>query len=148
MPVTACELLYERVLPFYDALGVPVQAILTYNLERSHQGYLLSGRTPAQAYARHSGVRSHHRYWTMLPPSTYRRPPTLNSPPYRFSLEDPTVGEILDLYKPGILPDLSQQRAAAEVRGFQEVAQAYLGFPLLLLVFCRHCRAEYASLLN
>jgi transposase InsO family protein len=126
MPVTACDLLYERVLPFYDALGVPVKAILTdngrefcgrpeahpyelllavedvehrttkvrsprtngfvermnrtlldecfrvagrqtwyigideiqrdldvfmehYNLERSHQGYRLKGRTPAQA---------------------------------------------------------------------------------------------------
>jgi transposase InsO family protein len=126
MPVTACDLLYERVLPFYDALGVPVGAILTdngrefcgkphshpyelllalediehrntkvksprtngfvermnrtlldecfrvqgrqtwyieieeiqrdldrflsyYNLERSHQGYRLNGRTPAQA---------------------------------------------------------------------------------------------------
>ena len=31
MSVTACELLYERVLPFYDALDVPVQAILTDN---------------------------------------------------------------------------------------------------------------------
>jgi transposase InsO family protein len=126
MPITACDLLYERVLPFYDALGVPVEAVLTdngrefcgkpdshpyelllsmeniehrntrvrtprtngfvermnrtlldecfrvegrktwyvaieeiqrdldrflthYNLERSHQGYRLSGRTPAQA---------------------------------------------------------------------------------------------------
>jgi transposase InsO family protein len=126
MPITACDLLYERVLPFYDALGVPVKAILTdngrefcgkpeshpyellltiediehrntrvrsprtngfvermnrtlldecfrvkgrenfylaiheiqrdldefmgyYNLERSHQGYRLGGRTPAQA---------------------------------------------------------------------------------------------------
>lgn len=128
MPITACELLYARVLPFYDALGVPVKAILTdngrefcgrpdshpyelllglediehrntkvrsprtngfvermnrtlldecfrvkgretfyltideiqrdldefmahYNLERSHQGYRLGGRTPAQALA-------------------------------------------------------------------------------------------------
>jgi len=126
MPVTACDLLYERVLPFYEALGVSVQAILTdngrefcgkpeshpyelllaleqiehrntkvstprtngfvermnrtlldecfrvqgrqtwyieieeiqrdldrflvyYNLERTHQGYRLNGRTPAQA---------------------------------------------------------------------------------------------------
>lgn len=126
MPVTACDLLYERVLPFYEALGVPVGAILTdngrefcgrpeghpyelllaleniehrttrvrsprtngfvermnrtlldecfrvegrtkwyadiaeiqtdldrflehYNLERTHQGYRLAGRTPAQA---------------------------------------------------------------------------------------------------
>ena len=31
MPVTACDLLYERVLPFYDALGVPVKAMLTDN---------------------------------------------------------------------------------------------------------------------
>ena len=31
MPVTACDLLYERVLPFYDALGVPVKTILTDN---------------------------------------------------------------------------------------------------------------------
>lgn len=126
MPVTAADTLYERVLPFYEALGVPVQAMLTdngrefcgkpdshpyelllamegiehrttriatprtngfvermnrtlldecfrvagrqtwyitpdeiqrdldvflryYNLERSHQGYRLKGRTPAQA---------------------------------------------------------------------------------------------------
>lgn len=126
MPVTACDILHDRVLPFYDALGVDVQAILTdngrefcgkpeghayqlflalegvehrttkvrspqtngfvermnrtlldecfrvegrktwylepaeiqrdidrfmhfYNLERSHQGYRLKGRTPAQA---------------------------------------------------------------------------------------------------
>jgi transposase InsO family protein len=31
MPITACDLLYERVLPFYDALGVTVKAILTDN---------------------------------------------------------------------------------------------------------------------
>lgn len=31
MPVTACDLLSERVLPFYDALGVRVEAILTDN---------------------------------------------------------------------------------------------------------------------
>ncbi len=126
MPVTAADTLYERVLPFYEALDVPVQAVLTdngrefcgkpdshpyellltmegiehrttriatprtngfvermnrtlldecfrvagrqtwyitpaeiqrdldtflrdYNLERSHQGYRLKGRTPAQA---------------------------------------------------------------------------------------------------
>lgn len=126
MPVTAADTLYERVLPFYEALGVPVQAVLTdngrefcgkpdqhpfelllavegiehrttriatprtngfvermnrtlldecfrvagrqtwyltpaeiqrdldaflryYNLERSHQGYRLKGRTPAQS---------------------------------------------------------------------------------------------------
>jgi len=126
MPVTACDLLYERVLPFYEELGVEVGAVLTdngreycgkpgqhpyelllamegvehrttkirsprtngfvermnrtlldecfrvsgrttwyigvdeiqrdldrfmtyYNLERSHQGYRLKGRTPAQA---------------------------------------------------------------------------------------------------
>lgn len=126
MPVTAADLLYDRVLPFYEALGVKIGAILTdngreycrlpgqhpyelllameeiehrttkirsprtngfvermnrtlldecfrvqgrqtwyigtdeiqrdldrfmryYNLERSHQGYRLKGRTPAQA---------------------------------------------------------------------------------------------------
>ena len=31
MPVTACDLLYERVLPFYETLGVEVGAILTDN---------------------------------------------------------------------------------------------------------------------
>lgn len=31
MPVTACDLLYERVLPSYDALGIPVGAVLTDN---------------------------------------------------------------------------------------------------------------------
>ena len=126
MPITACDLLYERVFPFYEELGVSIGAVLTdngrefcgkseshpfelllplegierrttrvrsprtngfvermsrtridecfrvegrktrylepaevqrdldrflryYNLERSHQGYRLRGRTPAQA---------------------------------------------------------------------------------------------------
>lgn len=31
MPVTACDLLYDRVLPFYEALGVQVGAVLTDN---------------------------------------------------------------------------------------------------------------------
>ncbi len=31
MPVTAADTLYERVLPFYEAIGVPVQALLTDN---------------------------------------------------------------------------------------------------------------------
>ena len=31
MPITAADLLYDRVLPFYEALGVPVQAVLTDN---------------------------------------------------------------------------------------------------------------------
>jgi transposase InsO family protein len=31
MPITACDLLYDRVLPFYEELGVPVGAILTDN---------------------------------------------------------------------------------------------------------------------
>jgi len=31
MPVTSADLLYDRVLPFYDALGVPVKAVLTDN---------------------------------------------------------------------------------------------------------------------
>jgi transposase InsO family protein len=133
MPITACDLLYERVLPFYAALGVPIGAVLTdngrefcgkpeshpfelllalegiehrttrirspqtngfvermnrtlldecfrvagrttwylepaeiqrdvdrflryYNLERSHQGYRLRGRTPAQALREALGI--------------------------------------------------------------------------------------------
>jgi len=133
MPVTACDLLYERVLPFYETLGVEVGAILTdngrefcgreethpyelllsmediqhrttrvrsprtngfvermnrtlldecfrvagrqtwyiepdeiqrdldrfleyYNLHRSHQGYRLQGRTPAQALSEAIGI--------------------------------------------------------------------------------------------
>lgn len=31
MPITAVDLLYDRVLPFYEALGVPVGAVLTDN---------------------------------------------------------------------------------------------------------------------
>ncbi len=31
MPMTACDLLYDRVLPVYEALGVPIAAILTDN---------------------------------------------------------------------------------------------------------------------
>jgi transposase InsO family protein len=138
MPVTACDLLHARVLPFYEALSVPVGAILTdngrefcgteashpyelllamegiehrttrvrtprtngfvermnrtlldecfrvagrttwyvsieeiqrdldqfleyYNLRRSHQGYRLAGRTPAQALQEALGI-------TELPP--------------------------------------------------------------------------------
>lgn len=138
LPITACELLYDRVLPFYETLGVEVGAVLTdngrefcgrpeqhpyelllqlegiehrttrvrspqtngfvermnrtlldecfrvegrktwyltpgeiqrdldrflryYNLERSHQGYRLQGRTPAQALCEALGV-------TELPP--------------------------------------------------------------------------------
>jgi transposase InsO family protein len=133
MPVTAADLLYDRVLPFYEALGVKVGAVLTdngrefcgvpeqhayelllamediehrttkvrsprtngfvermnrtlldecfrvqgrqtwyigideiqrdldrflryYNLERSHQGYRLKGRTPAQALMEALGI--------------------------------------------------------------------------------------------
>ena len=139
-PVTACDLLYDRVLPFYEALGVEVGAVLTdngrefcgrpeqhpyelllaiegiehrttkvrsprtngfvermnrtlldecfrvagrttwyievseiqrdldqfleyYNLQRSHQGYRLQGRTPAQALREALGVEE-------LPPFT------------------------------------------------------------------------------
>ena len=31
MPITACDLLYDRVLPFYEALGIEVGAVLTDN---------------------------------------------------------------------------------------------------------------------
>lgn len=139
-PVTACDLLYNRVLPFYEALGVAVGAVLTdngrefcgkpeshpyelllamegiehrttrvrtprtngfvermnrtlldecfrvagrttwylepaeiqrdldrfleyYNLQRSHQGYRLNGRTPAQALREALGAEE-------LPPFT------------------------------------------------------------------------------
>lgn len=31
MPITACDLLWDRVLPFYEALGVSVGAVLTAN---------------------------------------------------------------------------------------------------------------------
>ena len=29
IPITVCDMLYERVLPFYDRLGITVGAILT-----------------------------------------------------------------------------------------------------------------------
>lgn len=32
MPIAAYDLLYERVLPFYDALSAPVGAVLTDNV--------------------------------------------------------------------------------------------------------------------
>jgi transposase InsO family protein len=31
LPITACDLLYDRVLPLYEALGIPVGAVLTDN---------------------------------------------------------------------------------------------------------------------
>jgi len=145
MPITACDLLWDRVLPFYEAVGVPVGAVLTdngrefcgrpekhpyelllalediehrttkvrsprtngfvermnrtlleecfrvagrttwyerideiqadldrflayYNLERSHQGYRLRGKTPAQALREALAVEE-------LPALTYS-PPT------------------------------------------------------------------------
>jgi len=148
-PVTACDLLYSRVLPFYEALGVEVGAVLTdngrefcgkqeshpfelllamegvehrttkvrsprtngfvermnrtlldecfrvagrttwyievaeiqrdldkfleyYNLQRSHQGYRLQGRTPAQALREALGV-------DQLPPLNEEEPPTENA---------------------------------------------------------------------
>lgn len=141
MPVTAADLLYDRVLPFYEALGVKVEAVLTdngrefcgrpethpyelllaledvehrttkvrsprtngfvermnktlldecfrvhgrttwyervdeiqgdldrfllyYNLERSHQGYRLRGRTPAQALREALGIDELPPLWT------------------------------------------------------------------------------------
>lgn len=44
MPVTACDLLYDRVLPFHEALGVEVGAVLTDN------GREFSGRADAHPY--------------------------------------------------------------------------------------------------
>ena len=44
MPITAADLLYDRVLPFYEALGVPVQAILSDN------GREFSGRPEQHPY--------------------------------------------------------------------------------------------------
>ena len=47
MPVTACNLLYDRVLPFYSALGVQVSMVLTdngrefYGKQESHPYELL-----------------------------------------------------------------------------------------------------------
>jgi len=158
MPITACDLLYERVLPFYDALGVPVKAVLTdngrefcgkpeshpyelllalediehrntrvatprtngfvermnrtlldecfrvkgretfyiaideiqrdldefmahYNLERSHQGYRLNGRTPAQALREALGIKK-------LPNLRFKTEPTAN--PSTAETEAPT----------------------------------------------------------
>lgn len=44
MPVTACDLLYDRVLPFYEALGIQVGAVLTDN------GREFCGRPEAHPY--------------------------------------------------------------------------------------------------
>jgi transposase InsO family protein len=44
MPVTACDLLYDRVLPFYEALSVAIGAILTDN------GREYCGRTDQHPY--------------------------------------------------------------------------------------------------
>ena len=44
MPITAADLLYDRVLPFYEALGVPVQTILSDN------GREFSGRPEQHPY--------------------------------------------------------------------------------------------------
>ncbi len=39
MPVTACDLLYDRVLPFYEALGVEVEALMTADNGREFCGH-------------------------------------------------------------------------------------------------------------
>jgi transposase InsO family protein len=149
MPATACGLLYDRVLPFYEALGVSVGAVLTdngreycgrpdqhpyelllalegidhrttqvrsprtngfverlnrtlldecfrvagrttwytaseeiqrdldrfleyYNVQRSHQGYRLKGRTPAQALREALGVGQLRRSSRRRSPTTRR----------------------------------------------------------------------------
>jgi len=44
MPITAVDVLYDRVLPFYEVLGVPVGAVLTDN------GREFCGRTDQHSY--------------------------------------------------------------------------------------------------
>ena len=172
MPVTAADLLYDRVLPFYEALGVKVGAILTdngrefcgiqerhpyelllamediehrttkirsprtngfvermnrtlldecfrvqgrqtwyigveeiqrdldrfmryYNLERSHQGYRLKGRTPAQALMEALGSHRDPRHHPCRGGQRAAANGCLTASP-----EIRTVGEIRDLYTP------------------------------------------------
>ena len=44
MPITACDLLYDRVLPFYEALGISISAVLTDN------GREYCGKTESHPY--------------------------------------------------------------------------------------------------
>jgi transposase InsO family protein len=44
MPITAVDLLYDRILPFYESLGIPVEAVLTDN------GREFCGRTDQHPY--------------------------------------------------------------------------------------------------
>ncbi len=86
IPVTACELLYERVLPFYDALDVPVQAILTYNgwslgKHDSHPYELL---LPWRHRASTQATRQRSRERMSRTRST-ARVPGLHAPPHRLT---------------------------------------------------------------
>ncbi len=65
MPITACDLRYERVLPFYDALGVPVKDILTDN------GRQFCGKPEAHPYELLLGIEDiEHRNTKGRSPST------------------------------------------------------------------------------
>ena len=66
MPVTACDLLYDRVLPFYEALGVTVGAVLTDN-GREFCG--IKEKHPYELLVAMEGIE--HRTTKILSPRTH-----------------------------------------------------------------------------
>jgi transposase InsO family protein len=65
MPITAVDLLYDRVLPFYEAIGVPVGAILTDN------GREFCGRPESHPYELLTAMESiEHRNTRVRSPRT------------------------------------------------------------------------------
>jgi transposase InsO family protein len=67
MPITACDLGYDRVLPFYEELGVPGRAILTDN------GREFCGRSPLQTAHRDGRHRTPQHQDPFAPHQRLRR---------------------------------------------------------------------------
>jgi transposase InsO family protein len=67
MPMTACDVLYDRVLPFYEALGVSIGAVLTDN------GRQFCGRSETHPYELLLGTEGiEHRTTRVHMPRTNR----------------------------------------------------------------------------
>ena len=56
MPVTAADLLYDRVLPFYEAMGVKIGAILTDNVLSAQSSPMRGDEHPVHGAAGNHAV--------------------------------------------------------------------------------------------
>ena len=87
MPVTVAELLYDRVLPFYEALGVEVKAVLTDN------GREFCGRPESHLYELMLAMHDiEHRTTKMHSPRTNGAKRDQKNRPPDHEPETPSIG--------------------------------------------------------